>query len=119
MDKTVIDLKAMVGKAYFSDGHTETIYQADVRSEDDITFYTETGKYYYRAYAEPLEKEQLYCDNDPRILMVPKYVFLKAIVDTTPSIGWRDSNAYKESWAPTDIDKIELEKKDYERMDKC
>lgn len=106
----VIDLKAVIGTAYFSDGHYEKIYCCDVHSNDHITFYTETGKYEYRAWAEPLG-EQLYCDDNRTIILTPRYTFLQAVVDTAPSIGIF-GNVYKETWVKAAIYRIEIFEKE-------
>lgn len=63
------------GKCYFNDGHIENILNYIHYSEENIIFYTESGKYEYRLWVEPADKEMLWVDNNPRILLIPQHAF--------------------------------------------
>lgn len=77
MPKVFANSKTPCGKCYFTDGHIEDIICYTHYSEEDIVFNTESGRYQFRLWAEPAEKEMLYADNNPRILMIPKHAFFK------------------------------------------
>ena len=59
----------MIGTAYFKDGHTEEILEANVTHLDfgaeRIEFLTESGRYFYQSWYE--FPETLYCDNNPLV----------------------------------------------------
>ena len=76
-----------IGKVYFNDGTEEDIFAYIMYAGDNFVFYTKTDKYLFRSWWEPVEKEMLYADNDPRITMVPTYKFYKYRINDTVNIS--------------------------------
>lgn len=110
MATVIVNTKSPCGKCYFTDGTVEEIIAYTHYSEDHIVFQTKSGQYAYRSWAEPLEKEILYADNNARLLMVPKHSFFKTIL-YCGDIRWSDFEcSRKQQWVPYgNIDKIEIE----------
>ena len=79
MPKVFTNTKTPCGRCYFSDGTIEDIITYTHYSEENIVFSTDSGKYQYRLWAEPLEKDMLYEDNRPRMLMIPRHGFYKFV----------------------------------------
>ena len=90
--------KPLCGKCYFKDGHIENIISYIHYSEEYIVFYTESGKYEYRLWVEPLDYEVLSYDYKHMARMpFPRHAFYKVMNDVSSEP------------VVVDIDKIELE----------
>ena len=103
MAKIVVDTKNAVGKVYFANGDIEEITGYIIYADDNIVFYTETGKYAYRRFFEPI------LDCERFIMDIPRSRFYKSRI----TMGDISFNAYtpveyNEDWFHVDIDRIEL-----------
>lgn len=98
MAKIVADIKKAVGKVYFSNGDIEEITNYIIYTDDNIVFYTKTGRYAYRKCFE----DMMGCGRC--IMTLPRSRFYKSRV--TSEIF---QPIYNEEWIIVEIDRIELE----------
>lgn len=65
MARVFINHKNTCGKCYFTDGHVEDITHYTHYSEEFIVFNTESGRYEFRLWVEPVEYETVRADESP------------------------------------------------------
>lgn len=96
----------MLGMVYFTDGHTEEITNYHKYSDDDIVFYTQTGKYCFESHIETKSVPKTKMRDG--ILQHRAHSFRKSVVTVgSPSlIGYKVD--FDEDWIVVNIDKIEL-----------
>ena len=93
--------KSPCGRCYFSDGTVEQIISYTHYSDADVVFSTESGRYQFRAWYEPVENEILYANASPTMLMAPRWGFYKFV--------YRHSYEHEVACQFVEIDKIEIE----------
>ena len=103
MAKIVADIKKAVGKVYFSNGDIEEITNYIIYTDDNIVFYTKTGRYAYRKCFE----DMMGCGRC--IMTLPRSRFYKSRVTVESYFSDHFQPRYDDEWFVVEIDRIELE----------
>lgn len=103
MATIVADIKKAVGKVYFSNGDIEEITKYIIYTDDDVVFYTKTGKYAYITYLE----DMMGCERC--IMTLPRSCFYKSRVTVESYFSEVFQPIFNEEWIRVEIDRIELE----------
>lgn len=111
MRRVIRSSESPIGKVYFNDGTEEDVFSYIIYSSDNVVFYTKTNKYLFRSWWEPVEKEMLYVDNNPRITMAPTHKFYKYRINSSITIAFTEINVGTDLIA-ADIDRVVIFEED-------